>query len=136
MMRIFADTSYWIALLNPHDDLHQKAVAAAQGCSEHQLVTSQMVLVEFLNGFSDCGPGLRAAASRAVKALRSTLNVTVIPQTSDQFEQALSRYEDRADKDWSLTDCASFLIMEAEGIEAALTHDQHFAQAGFQALLR
>jgi len=35
-----------------------------------------------------------------------------------------------------LTDCASFLILEAEGIESALTHDQHFAQAGFQALLR
>jgi len=62
--------------------------------------------------------------------------VTVMPQTSDQFERALSRYEERIDKDWSLTDCASFLIMEAEGMGAALTHDQHFAQAGFQALLR
>ena len=59
-----------------------------------------------------------------------------MPQTSDQFERALSRYEERIDKDWSLTDCASFLIMEAEGMGAALTHDQHFAQAGFQALLR
>jgi predicted nucleic acid-binding protein len=136
MRRIFADTSYWIALLNPRDELHHKAVAAAQNYSEDQVVTGEMVLVEFLNGFSDCGPRLRAAASKAVKTLRSNLHVTVIPQTSDQFERALSRYEDRVDKDWSLTDCASFLIMEAEGIEAVLTHDQHFAQAGFQALLR
>jgi predicted nucleic acid-binding protein len=79
---------------------------------------------------------LRAAASKAVKALRSRPNVTVMPQTSDQFERALGRYEERIDKDWSLTDCASFLIMEAEGIGVALTHDQHFAQAGFQTLLR
>ncbi len=136
MKRIFADTSYWIALLNPRDELHHKAVAAAQNYSEDQVVTSEMVLVELLNGFSDNGPRLRAAASKAVKTLRSSPNVTVVPQTSDQFEAALRRFQDRVDKDWSLTDCASFLIMEAEGIKAALTHDQHLAQAGFQALLR
>jgi predicted nucleic acid-binding protein len=136
MKRLFADTSYWIALLNPRDELHIKAVAAAQNYSEDQVVTSEMVLVEFLNGFSDHGPRLREAASQAVKTLRSSLHVSVIPQTSDQFERALRRYRDVVDKDWSLTDCASFMIMEAEGIEAALTHDRHFAQAGFQALLR
>jgi predicted nucleic acid-binding protein len=136
MKRVFADTSYWIALFNPRDELHERAVAAAQSYSDDQIVTSEMILAEFLNGFSDRGPRLRAAASKAVKALRSRPNVTVMPQTSDQFERALSRYEERIDKDWSLTDCASFLIMEAEGIGAALTHDQHFAQAGFKALLR
>jgi predicted nucleic acid-binding protein len=46
------------------------------------------------------------------------------------------RYQTRPDKSWSLTDCSSFLIMESEGIEAALTYDRHFEQAGFQALLR
>ena len=136
MKRIFADTSYWIALFNPRDELQARAVAAAQSHSEDQIVTSEMVLVEFLNGFSDRGPRLRRAASKAVKTLHGSPNVTVIPQTSDQFQRALDRYEERIDKDWSLTDCASFLIMEAEGIESALTHDQHFAQAAFQALLR
>ncbi len=123
MKRIFADTSYWIALLNPRDELHHKAVAATQNHSEDQLVTSEMVLVELLNGFSDNGPRLRAASSKAVKVLRSSPNVTVIRQTSDQFEAAFNRFQERLDKDWSLTDCASFLIMEAEGIEAALTND-------------
>jgi predicted nucleic acid-binding protein len=136
MKRIFADTSYWIALLNPRDELHGRAVAVARSCSDDQIVTTEMVLVELLNSFSDRGPRLRVAASKAVNALRTSPNVTVIPQTSDQFQSALTRFEERIDKDWSLTDCASFLIMEAQGIEAALTHDQHFAQAGFQALLR
>lgn len=95
-----------------------------------------MVLVELLNGFSDGGPHLRGAAAKAVKTLRSSPSVTVIAQTSDQFRTALVRYEERIDKDWSLTDCASFLTMEAEGIQSALTYDQHFAQAGFRALLR
>ena len=136
MKRIFADTSYWVALLNPRDELHGRAAAVARSCSEDEIVNSEMVLVELLNGFSDRGPRLRVAATKAVKTLRSSSNLTVIPQTSHQFQRALGRYEERIDKDWSLTDCASFLIMEAEGIEAALTHDQHFAQAGFQALLR
>jgi uncharacterized protein len=136
MKRIFADTSYWIALLNPRDELHAKAVAAARNHSEHRNVTSDMVLVEFLNGFSDRGPRLREAASQAVRTLRGSPNVSVTPQTRDQFEQALIRYQDMADKDWSLTDCASFLIMEADDIEEALTHHHHFVRAGFQALLR
>jgi predicted nucleic acid-binding protein len=41
-----------------------------------------------------------------------------------------------ADKEWSLTDCASFEIMRERGLTEALAHDQHFVQAGFVALLR
>jgi uncharacterized protein len=48
----------------------------------------------------------------------------------------LRRYRQAADKSWSLTDCASFQAMEGEDIKAALTRDQHFAQAGFETLLR
>jgi uncharacterized protein len=53
MERVFADTGYWIALLNPRDDLHQKAYATSREYSPNQLVTSEMVLTEFLNSFSD-----------------------------------------------------------------------------------
>jgi len=53
-----------------------------------------------------------------------------------QSERALGRYKQAADKTWSLTDCASLEVMEAEQIQAALTYDQHFAQAGFETLLR
>jgi predicted nucleic acid-binding protein len=51
MKRIFADTSYWIALLNPHDELHGRAVALAQSCSDDQIVTTEMMLTELLNGY-------------------------------------------------------------------------------------
>jgi predicted nucleic acid-binding protein len=71
-----------------------------------------------------------------VQRLRSNRDVIIVPQTSEQFESALRRYKQAGDKSWSLTDCASFQVMEAEQIQAALTHDQHFAQAGFETLLR
>ncbi len=65
MERAFADTGYWIALLNPRDDLHKKASAVAHEYSPDEIVTSEMVLTEFLNTFSDYGPRLREAAGRA-----------------------------------------------------------------------
>ncbi len=93
-------------------------------------------ITELLNSFADSGPQLRLAVARAVESVRSNRNVVVVPQTSEQFEKALRRYRAMSDKSWSLTDCASFLIMEVEAIRAALTHDRHFEQAGFQTILR
>jgi uncharacterized protein len=136
MARVFADTGYWIALLNPRDDLHHKATAVARDHGLGQIVTSEMVLTEFLNSFSDYGPRLRQAAARAVASLRDTSQIVIVPQTTLLFERALKRYQDMSDKSWSLTDCSSFLIMEEERLASALPHDRHFAQAGFQTLLR
>jgi predicted nucleic acid-binding protein len=59
-----------------------------------------------------------------------------VPQTSIQFKNALRFYKQRQDKSWGLTDCASILIMQAEGINEALAYDVNFKQAGFTALLR
>jgi predicted nucleic acid-binding protein len=136
MRVVFADTSYWIALLNPRDLLHAKAVALSAQMSASRIVTSEMVLAELLNGFSDTGARPRSFVSRTVEALRVSRSVVVFPQTTEQFGRALERYEQSADKSWSLTDCASFQIMESEHIRAALTHDRHFAQAGYETLLR
>ena len=52
------------------------------------------------------------------------------------FGTALALYQERPDKSWSLTDCASFLIMDQRQTTEALTHDRHFEQRGYQALLR
>jgi hypothetical protein len=49
---------------------------------------------------------------------------------------ALTLYAQRPDKEWGLTDCASFLIMQERGITEALVYDDHFHQAGFIPLLR
>lgn len=136
MKKVFADTSYWIALLSPRDGLHAKAVAMPARLPTASLVTSEMVLAELLNSLGDAGPWKRSAAISAVETIRRTVSILVFPQTADQFARAYERYKQSADKNWSLTDCASFQIMETERISAALTHDHHFVQAGFEALLR
>ena len=62
--------------------------------------------------------------------------VDLILQSTQLFRGALDLYRDRLDKQWSLTDCVSFRIMEQQHIGEALTHDRHFEQFGFRALLR
>jgi uncharacterized protein len=79
---------------------------------------------------------LRLAARDLVEQLGQNPRTTIISQTGSQFRSALSLYSDRNDQTWSLTDCASFLIMKAQAIEDALTYDRHFEQMGFAAMLR
>lgn len=134
MKIVFADTGYWQAVLNPKDNLHTKALAISRDLGKPRIITTEMVLDELLAALSPLPE--RAYAIRGVDAIRSDPNVVVIPQTSIQFREAFDRYKRMADKSWSLTDCASFEIMEARGITEALAHDSHFEQAGFVALLR
>jgi predicted nucleic acid-binding protein len=50
--------------------------------------------------------------------------------------KAIELYSQRPDKEWSLTDCVSFITMQEHGLAEALTGDHHFEQAGFVALLK
>lgn len=136
MRNVFADTGYWIALLNPRDELHTRAKEVSISLSPLAIITSEMVLTELLNSFAARGIHLRQAASALIEQLYNDPNTTVIPQTSIQFKAALSLYSQREDKAWSHTDCSSFYIMQQTGITEALAYDKHFEQAGFKALLR
>jgi hypothetical protein len=68
--------------------------------------------------------------------LREDAEVTIVPPGPELFEAGLKLYSQREDKDWTLTDCISFVVMERMGIREALTGDHHFEQAGFTVLLR
>ncbi len=136
MNTVFADADYWIALLHPFDQLHDRALVVSKQLGTTVIITSEMVLTEVLNYFSKRGPELRHVSVEFVNALRRNQAVHVVGQTSTLFEDALHLYARRPDKQWSHTDCASILIMQQTGIEKALSYDKHFLQAGFIPLLR
>lgn len=136
MRVVFADTGYWVALLNPHDDLHDKAVNLSKAVQPAHIITTEMVLIEVLNDFSDRGEYFRQIAVNLIRSLYQHPNTTIIPQTSVQFQAALTLYEQRPDKEWSQTDCVSFKIMDEQVIFEALAYDKHFVQAGYTALMR
>ncbi|MBE9202605.1 type II toxin-antitoxin system VapC family toxin [Synechocystis salina LEGE 06099] len=136
MRTVFADTGYWVALLNPHDDLHQKAVTLSKELQPVFIVTSEVILTEVLNDFSKRGDHLRNLALKLIQELRLNPNVEIVPQSTEQFEQGLALYGQREDKAWSHTDCVSFVIMKEQNITQAFAYDKHFEQAGFEALMR
>jgi uncharacterized protein len=135
-MRVFIDTSYLIAILEPTDDRHEKAKAVSMSLGNSQQITSEMVLTEFLNAFCTKGKFFRQMALNVLDDLRSDPNVEIVPQSSELFEQACQYYRQRPDKQYSLTDCASMVIMKEKSLDQVITHDRHFQQEGFIALLR
>jgi uncharacterized protein len=136
MNAVFADAGYWIALFNPRDQLHTQALTVSNTLQGRTIITSQMVLTEFLNHYAALGQPFRQRAVQVVRSLQDDPDVEIVPQTEGQFTAALTLYAQRPDKEWGLTDCASFLIMQEQGLTEALTHDDHFSQAGFIPLLR
>ena len=135
MRTVFADANYWIGLFNPKDQLHDAAMAASRTLTRTRLVTSEMVLVEVLNGLAEY-PALRGQVVLAVDAIMADPNTEVVPQSALLFRDALAHFRQHQDKEWGLTDCSSFVIMRQRGLHEALTHDHHFEQAGYTALLR
>lgn len=136
MRTVFADTCYWIALLNPKDELHDTAVRVTKDLGEVLIVTSEVVLTEFLNYCSKYGPRVRESACALIARIKADPNTQIIPQTSVNFSDAATLYRERIDKTWSHTDCASFRHMDEKSLLEALTHDEHYLQAGLVALLR
>ena len=136
MREVFADTGYWTAIIRRNDALHEVVISLNQRLESCRIVTTEMVLTEFLAYFSKQGYYWRLLASNLVIDLIDNPDTEVVEQTSNQFREALNRYTSRLDQRWSLTDCASFLLMEERGITEALAYDRDFEQAGFTALLR
>ena len=116
--------------------MHERAKSIATGLGPAAIVTTQMALTEALNHLSREGERLRHLAVQMVRGLEDNPNVEILPQTDAQFRAAVERYAARSDQRWSLTDCASFLVMEERSITEALAYDRDFEQAGFVALLR
>jgi len=129
----FADTFYFVALLSPRDQAHQQVLDFSKEM-RGSLLTTQWVLTEVLDGFANTPDRTKAAAFLAMAEAQP--NVVVIEASDDWFRRGMQRYEARPDKEWSLTDCISFAVMEEYALEQALTADRHFEQAGFKALLK
>ena len=131
---IFVDSGFLLALAQPTDALHNSAVVWANSLTEPLLVT-EYVIWEVFNSLSM--PPDRAKAHLILSHLESPASpYEIVHASRDLFLAGTKLHGERPDKEWSLTDCISFHVMRERGIHRALAHDQHFAQAGFQALMR
>lgn len=132
---VFLDAAYVYALINTRDQWHARAKRWEETLArDHRsLVASQFVLVEIADGLSAIG--FRGHAVHVLDALSASSLVDIVDASPQLYTEALDLYRNRPDKEWGLTDCTSFVIMQQSGLHEALTPDQHFVQAGFRALL-
>jgi predicted nucleic acid-binding protein len=132
MKPLFVDTSYYAALLSQDDAWHDAAVEWSDRSLGRQVVT-EYVLVELGSAFSKSDN--RHLYAPFVKQLLSEPSTAFIPASANLFNRGLALFAKRPDKEWSLVDCISFVVMQERRLTDALTTDHHFKQAGFRALL-
>lgn len=129
MKRVFADTFLFFAFLNPRDAAHREACRFLDEFNG-DLITTEWVLTELADGFATVEN--RRQFMDFHSTIRTDPSMHVIEASGELFQEGMNLYSARPDKEWTLTDCISFVVMKREGLELALTGDHHFAQAGFR----
>lgn len=131
--RFLLDTVFIQALLNQKDEFHLRAKATLPRLKDASEVwVTEAVLIEVGNGLSTLN---RTAAAQFIKQCYQTKNMRVVSVDTALLNDAVDLYQARTDKDWGLTDCVSFVVMQDQKLSVAITADDHFVQAGYRALL-
>jgi predicted nucleic acid-binding protein len=123
----------FLAMIYPDDMAHVRAQAASRQ-KMGRYVTSDWIITEVADAMSK--GRARQKVGGLVSHLRASPVWEIVPFSETLFNHALEYRSRFHDKEWTLTDCTSFLIMQERGITEALTGDCHFEQAGFVALLK
>lgn len=129
MERAFVDTSAWIALADRRDPRRPRLEDwfRTRGA---RFVTSSDIFDEAVTfATSRWGHGVACQIGAAIRDNPEVHFVHVAPEFQ---EAAWTRFRERTDKGYSLTDCTSFVIMERMGIDEVATLDHHFEQEGFR----
>ncbi len=130
--RFFLDTFWVQAVLNRGDTHHAAAIGWLERVERAQVWTTEAVLTEIGNALSAIA---RPQAADFIARCYAAPSIHVVSITPALFARALALYTARSDKQWGLTDCLSFIVMDDQNLRDALTGDRHFTQAGFNVLL-
>lgn len=129
--RLFLDTYYVQALLNPRDPHHEHALTLLPLVRRAaEVVITEAMFAEVGSALSGT-PRLRQLAAAFIRRCYAEANMAVVSVDTALLARALELFESRADKDWGLTDCISFVGMREHNLVDAATRERHFQQAGF-----
>ena len=133
---VFVDTAAWLALVNKSDNAHQSARKVRNELlrARFQFSVTNYVLLEIANAL--CKSRYKETAVKLIDSIKRTKDIQVLEVSKEIYEEAWRIYSTYSDKDWSLTDCTSFVVMREKGITQAFTTDRHFEQAGFDILIK
>src|SRR5450631_140232 len=111
MTTVFADTFYFLALLDAGEAQHQRAADFGRN-PQVRIITTEWVLAEF--GDAYCHPQDRADFVALYRSLDNHPRIKIIPASTSLFQSGIDFFEQWPDKEWSLTDCLSFIVMQDE----------------------
>ena len=131
-MRLFVDTSAWLALNDRNDQHHNKATAKSAEIKRQkiELITSEYIIDESITLIR-----YRVSHKAAVIFGDSLINssiVRIIDVTGEDRIKAWEMFKKYEDKEISFTDCISFVLMKNLKLHKAFTFDEHFKQMGFE----
>ena len=132
MKSVFADTFHFLALLKADDSHHERALECHR-VKGRRIVTTDCVLLEV--GDACNHPRHHGDFLALYEALAKDERVEIVRLTPELLERGVGLFRSRADKEWPLTDCISFVVMRDQVLADAFRADHHFEQAGFKALL-
>jgi len=101
-----------------------------------RLITTNLVLIELTALLTSPLRMPKSQQIQLIADLQADPSVEVVFVDSILETAAWSLWRTRSDKEWSLVDCAGFVIMQQRRLTEALTTDHHFEQAGFVRLLQ
>jgi predicted nucleic acid-binding protein len=126
------DTAFAVSLVNESDENHEKALKLSLEYERQPVLITDCVLLEIGNSLSR---NYKKEGSFIIEKFLTTDETEIVRLDETLFNKAFELYRDYADKTWGLVDCVSFVVMRERGITDVLTSDQHFVQAGFNALM-
>ncbi|NCO39100.1 MAG: VapC toxin family PIN domain ribonuclease [Armatimonadetes bacterium CG_4_10_14_3_um_filter_66_18] len=134
---LFVDTAGWGCYYDVRHPRHEdaKLLYRLAVADNRRIVTTNYVVAETVALFTSPLRVRRPAVIEFVRRLKASSQIEIVHIDPQQDAQAWELLQKRPDKEWSLVDCASFVVMEARGISEALTTDHNFEQAGFVRLL-
>ncbi len=130
---VFVDTSGWAYYLDRQDPLHSVVVTLVRHAvtQRRQLVTTNYIITELVALLSSRYHMPRQQVIMAINVIKTDASVEVVHIEREMDDEAWVLLEARLDKEWSLVDASSFIVMKRFGMTEALTTDRHFTQAGF-----
>ena len=137
MNKVFIDTSGWASFFIKKDPYHVEALRLMRQWQQQNLwiVTTNYVLTELIALFTR-ERVQRSTVLDYIENIRSADWVEIVHIDESLDAEAWQLLANRSDKEWSLVDAASFIVMEDRGITEALATDHHFEQAGLVPLLK
>ena len=138
MPELFADTSGWGNLVDRTQPYHALAARLYRAARQQgrRVITTNYVITELISLMISPLRIPRPSAISFVDGLKTSPYVEITHIDPALDAAAWQLFKQRQDKDWSLVDCASFVLMQQRGITEVLTTDHHFEQAGFLRLLK